>query len=302
MIKRTSTFFIGLLIICGVLLIGFLILFGVVSCNSGNSTKESTSSKDSTATAVGWKVATIAYTFRNFTFFEAVVKAKELGLNYIGGYPGQVIGGGLEGNMDYTIDSSKQRKILAYLAEQGVKLIDFGVVTPETPAQWRQLFEFAKAMDITNIVSEPHPDQLDMVSKLCDEFQIGVAIHNHPAPSHYWNPDTLLAAIAGKSARIGACADVGHWVRSGLNPIESLKKLDGHILELHFKDESAKSKDAEDVVWGTGVSDVKGMLEELHRQKFTGFLSIEYESKPEDNMKEIAASLGYYQQVVDSLK
>jgi sugar phosphate isomerase/epimerase len=288
--------------ISGVFIGGLICLCAFISCHSANSSQQDADTKDSTASVVGWKVATIAYTFRNFSFFEAVDKTRALGVHYIGGYPGQAIGGGLEGKMDYTMDSSQQRQILAYLQQQDMKLIDFGVVTPATDAQWRQLFEFAKAMDIVNIVSEPHPDQLEMVSKLCDEFGINVAIHNHPAPSHYWHPDTLLAAIKGKSARIGACADVGHWVRSGLNPTESLTKLDGHIMELHFKDESEKSKEAVEVVWGTGVADVKGMLTELHRQQFAGFLSIEYESKPEDNMKEIAASLAYYQQVVSGLK
>jgi sugar phosphate isomerase/epimerase len=37
-----------------------------------------------------------------------------------------------------------------------------------------------------------------------------------------------------------------------------------------------------DVVWGTGKTDVKGMLEELHRQKFQGIFSMEYESSTGD--------------------
>ena len=36
-------------------------------------------------------------------------------------------------------------------------------------------------------------------------------------------------------------------------------------------------KGAHDVVWGTGRGDVKGMLEELKRQGYKGYLSIEFE-------------------------
>ncbi len=286
------------------LIFNLSLAYTLISCTGGNKPdgEKEAYVADSTSNAIKWKVATIAYTFRKFTFFEAVVKTKELGINYIGGYPGQIIGGDVAGKMTPDMDSETQMKVLTYLKEHGVELIDFGVINPKTDLEWRQLFEFAKAMGIKNIVSEPSPEQLEMVSGLCDEFDINVAIHNHPAPSHYWNPDTLVAAISGLSSRIGACADVGHWVRSGLDPVESLKKLDGRIMELHFKDESEKAKDAVEVVWGTGVSNVKGMLEELHRQNFDGFLSIEYESKPEDNIKEIKESLQYYHQVVRELK
>jgi sugar phosphate isomerase/epimerase len=286
------------------LIVHLLLAYALISCSSGGKSDEHTQAAvaDTAVGPVKWKVATIAYTFRKFTFFEAVSKTKELGIKYIGGYPGQLIGGGIEGNMTFDMDTEKQQKVLKYLQDEGVKLIDFGVITPKTNEEWRQLFEFAKAMGIENIVSEPRPDQLQFVSGLCDEFKINVAIHNHPAPSHYWNPDTLLAAISGLSPRVGACADVGHWVRSGLDPVESLKKLDGRILELHFKDESEKGKAATEVVWGTGVANVKGMLEELHRQNFNGFLSIEYESKPEDNMKEIAESIVYYDKTISAFR
>jgi sugar phosphate isomerase/epimerase len=34
---------------------------------------------------------------------------------------------------------------------------------------------------------------------------------------------------------------------------------------------------AHDVPWGTGRGDMKGMMAELKRQKFNGYVSIEYE-------------------------
>jgi sugar phosphate isomerase/epimerase len=283
---------------------GILLISTLIGCNANTDTQseKQASTIDSTTRVVPWKVATIAYTFRKFTFFEAIAKTKELGIQYIGGYPGQIIGKGVEGNMDYKMDTETQNKVLAHLDSQGVKLIDYGVITPQTEEDWKTLFDFAKAMGIENIVSEPAPEHLQMVSKLCDTYGINVAIHNHPAPSHYWHPDTLLASISGLSSRIGACADVGHWVRSGLDPVESLKKLDGHIKELHFKDESEKGPKAIEVVWGTGEAGVKEMLTELHRQNFSGFLSIEYESKPENNLNEIKESLIYYNQIIKTLQ
>jgi len=135
------------------------------------------------------------------------------------------------------------------------------------------LFAFAKEMGIETLVSEPKAGQFDLIDALCIEYQIKLAIHNHPKPSHYWNPDTVLEVCAGRSNWIGACADVGHWVRSGLDPVECLKKLEGCIHDIHIK-ETYKGRD---VVWGTGKRRIKGILEELHRQGYQGIFSIEYE-------------------------
>ena len=54
-------------------------------------------------------------------------------------------------------------------------------------------------------------------------------------PMHTGAPDSVLAAIKGHP-NIGSCADVGHWSRNGLNPVECLKKLEGHVFGVHLKD------------------------------------------------------------------
>jgi sugar phosphate isomerase/epimerase len=163
------------------------------------------------------------------------------------------------------------------------------------------VFDFAKDMGIETIVSEPTDDSFDLLDKLTAEYGINVAIHNHPQPSHYFDPETVLKAIKGHSARIGACADTGHWTRSGLNAVDCLKKLEGHIITLHFKDVNEQTK--KDVPMGTGQTDVKGMLTELKRQKFHGVLSMEYENGTtgEQLLSEIKQSLVYFDQTVANL-
>ncbi|GGG96694.1 hypothetical protein GCM10007415_34920 [Parapedobacter pyrenivorans] len=262
---------------------------------TGGACTHSGKRSDSIQYEAPWKMAILAYTFRNHTFFDAVDKASALGIRYIGGYPGQPIGGGVEGTMSPTMDEDQRRKVLDYLASKYVKLMDFGVISPESEQEWTALFDFAKAMGVENIVSEPNPQYLDRVSALCDRYQINVVIHNHASPSTYWNPDTLMSLIEGKSERMGVCADVGHWVRSGLDPVMGLQTVRGRLMQLHFKDVSLAGPDAEDVVWGTGVSKVEAMLAELVDQGFSGFLSVEYERNPADNMQEIRESLQFYE-------
>jgi sugar phosphate isomerase/epimerase len=252
---------------------------------------------------LGWKLGSQAYTFRLFTFFEAGDKIKSAGLHYVEAFPGQNIGGGIEGKMDFNMPADKRNQILKKLKDSGVKMMSYGVISPRTEEDWRQLFVFVKAMGAENITTEPSPEFIPLISKLADEHKINVAIHNHPEPSRYWNPDVVLEAIKGQSKRLGACADIGHWVRSGLDPVESLKKLEGRIVQLHFKDLNEKNnKKAHDVHWGTGVNNIDGVLAELKRQKFKGLFSVEYEYNWENNLPDVVASVAYFREATKKLK
>jgi sugar phosphate isomerase/epimerase len=201
----------------------------------------------------------------------------------------------MAGKLDYHMDSATRTKVLQKLEAKNVKMVAYGVVNPPNEAEWRQLFEFGKAMGIETFTSEPAEKDLPFISKLCDEYKINVAIHNHPQPRHYWNPDTVLAAIKGLSPRVGACADIGHWVRSGLDPVECLKKLEGHVLHLHMKDLNDKNGEEDrDVHWGTGVANTTGVISELKKQQFKGIISAEYESNWLNNVPDVTASVEFF--------
>jgi len=259
--------------------------------------------QDNPEEKLGWKLGAQAYSFNRFTFAEAVAKTDSCKLKYIEAFPGQEIGGGIAGKMDFTMSPDTRDQVLALLKSKGVTLVAYGVVNADTPDGWRQLFEFAKAMNIKNINTEPKQEDLPLIGKLANEYKIKVSIHNHPNPTHYWSPEIVLNAIQmANSKYVGACADIGHWVRSGLDPIVCLQKYKGHINHLHFKDLNEKSKDAHDVHWGTGISNVKGVMQELKNQKFKGMLSAEYEYNWLNNAPDIAASAANFREIVKELR
>lgn len=244
-----------------------------------------------------WRLGVQAYSFRMFTLFEAIDKSKELGLTCIEMYPGQKLSKDMPDvkttpNMPADARIALKKK----LKENGVKAVNYGVINlTKDEKQCREIFDFAKDMGIETIVSEPSEDALDTIEKLCKEYRIRVAIHNHPKPSHYWNPDTVLAALKGRSRMIGVCADTGHWTRSGLDPIEQIKKLKGRIVSLHLKDlKDFGTKNTHDVPWGTGKSKTKEVLEELNKQGFRGVFSIEYEHNWENSMPEIKKCVEFF--------
>lgn len=255
------------------------------------------------AEKLGWLLGCQAYSFNRYSFYEAIDNVRNLGLHTIEAYPGQKLSPQKpDATIDVSMSPELRKEVLKRLADAGVQLRNFGVCgLVQDEAASRKTFDFAKAMGIETIVSEPPPEAFDTVEKLCDEYAMNVALHNHPKPSRYWNPDTVLEVCKGRSHRIGSCADTGHWMRSGLNPIEQLKKLEGRLISFHLKDLNKYGKDAHDVPWGTGEGNVKEMLAEIHRQGVKGVFSIEYEYHWTSSLPEIAESVRYFDQVAAGL-
>jgi sugar phosphate isomerase/epimerase len=194
------------------------------------------------------------------------------------------------------LSAEERQEVKKRLSDHGLKLVNFGV-----GGYSRKIFDFAKDMGIETLVSEPPFDAFDQLDKLCEEYQINVALHDHPKPSRYWSPDIVLKACTDHSKRIGACCDTGHWMRSDINPVEALKKLEGRIISFHFKDLNEFGPRAHDVPWGTGRGDVKGMLAEVKRQGIKPVFSIEYEYHYGHSMPELAECVAYFDKVCAEL-
>ena len=271
----------------------------VVLCVAQDAPKpqfQATGSPD--AEKLGWRLATQAYTFRGGTFFEAIDKTAAIGVKYIEAYPGQKVSKDIDEKMGPGIKKETIAAVKAKLKEKGVTLVNFGVTgIPGNEADARKFFDWAKEMGIETIVTESTPEFLD---KLCGEYGISAALHNHP---NSWPPEKVLAACEGKSKRIGSCSDTGHWMRRNIKPIDGIKMLKGRIVSLHLKDLNEFGS-GHDVPWGTGKGDLKAVLAELNAQGFKGVFSIEYEHQFtladlaacvkffNDTAKEIAAGKG----------
>jgi sugar phosphate isomerase/epimerase len=228
---------------------------------------------DSASEKLGIKLSLQCYTFRALSFFETVDKAAALGIKYLEIYPGQKLEPGSKETTRRDMSEQTIAKIKKKLADAGgLKLVAYGVDgIPTDEKGARQTFAWAKKMGIEVLVTETTPNAIH--DKLCAEYNIRIALHNHPRT---WPPDAVLKASEGRGKLIGACGDTGHWMRAGFVPVETLQKLKGRIMHLHFKDLNQFGK-GHDVPWGTGKGDAKGMLAELKRQGYKGYLSIEYE-------------------------
>jgi sugar phosphate isomerase/epimerase len=236
---------------------------------------------DSASEKLGMKLSLQCYTFREITFFETVDLASGMGIKYLEIYPGQRLEPGSQVKIGANMTDEVIGKIKQKLADAGgLKLVAFGVDSiPNDEAGARKRFEWAKKMGIEVLVTETTPN--DIHDKLANEFKIKIALHNHPTT---WPPERVLEASKGRSPLVGSCSDTGHWMRAKLKPVECFRLLEGRVLHSHFKDLN-QFGEAHDVPWGTGMGDVQGMLTELKRQGYKGYLSIEYEYGDLDHLK-----------------
>lgn len=247
----------------------------------------------------GFAVGCQAWTFNRFSAFEAVEKTALAGGKIIEFYPRQKFSPQQPDlKLDHFATPEMIEQLKAHLARHGVRAVNYGVVGAKDPAEWRKIFEFARALGLYAITTEA-VDQLDLLEKLAREFDIRVAIHNHPRradrPEYkVWDPAYVLSVVANRDARIGACADVGHWATSGIRPLDGIKLLKGRIISVHMKDRTAIGRQTEDVPFGSGISDIGGILRELKRQGFEGNISIEYETKWENSVPDVAQCVGFF--------
>ena len=247
----------------------------------------------------GFAVGTQAYTFNRFSVFEAIEKTAEAGGRIIELYPGQRFKPDDDTPMNALSDEQID-ELFAKLDEHGVMLVNYGVVGLPDPETARQVFEYAQKLGVPAITSNPNtPEEMDFIEELVQEFGIMMAIHNHPRPadpdSEYmiWDPNHVAGLLDGRDPRMGICADTGHWVRSGISPVEALQLSEGRIISLHLKDVDRMEREGEDVIFGTGVGEVAVILAELRRQNFAGHISVEYESNWYNNVPDVAQNIGF---------
>ena len=232
-----------------------------------------------------------AWTFNRFSVFEAIEKTAATGAKTIEFFPGQKLSAEQK-DVKFGHEAAPEvwEKVKAKLKKHGITPVAYGVVgLSKDEAASRKVFEFAKYFGI-RVINTESVDAIDTFEKLVKEYDIKVGFHDHPKRENnpeyrMWDPNYILEVCKGRDARIGSCADTGHWVRSGLKPVDAIRILKGRIMSSHLKDLNV-APNGHDVVYGTGVSDVKSILDEFAAQGFTGPISIEYEYKQEDNLAE----------------
>ena len=256
------------------------------------------------AEKLGWRICCQAYTFRDRSFYEALDVLAGMGVLRV--EPAFFLPLSKEQPDLKTSESltpAQRREMKQHLEDLGMSMPNYYAPIEGDKNTYRKTFDFAKEMGVENLVAEPPLDSFEALDCLCQEYRINLAVHNHPegSGSKYWNPDTFVKACEGRSARIGACPDTGHWVRSGLNTVESLRKYGKRIITVHLKDAAESGKrDSRDVPLGTGQGNYLALLKQFHDWKWRGVMSVEYEYQSPQLVPEVAQCVKFVEDFATS--
>ena len=233
----------------------------------------------------GFPMGIQSYSLRAFGIDGALEKIEELELHHVELF---------RAHYPPIPDPVKIAEMNAKLAKHDLSISAHGVqsFTKNHNAN-KAFFEFAKKAGIRNISANPEPDSFESLNQLVAEYNIRIAINNHGPGALYDAPLDALKAVAGHDKRIGFCADLGHYIRSGVDPVEVIYQLGDRLYGVHLKDFAEQKKNAEGVIIGRGHLDVEGVFKALKKVGFPadGALSLEYEENPQDPMEDIRACL-----------
>ena len=238
-----------------------------------------------------------AYSFKEFSAFEAIAKTKEAGGKTIEFYPGQVLRPNSTSVVSHNASAADIEALKDECARQGIFPVNYGVVAAANAAEIHKIMEFAKTMGLYSVCTE----STELVAEwenAVKEYDIKVAFHDHGGsmsnPKYkVWNPLYILGVVESRDPRIGACADLGHWCTSNLKPVECLRILKGRIISVHLKDKSEMGSKGVVVPAGQGVVDVAACIVELKKQDFKGHFSIEHENDWNDSVPKIKESVEF---------
>lgn len=236
------------------------------------------------------------YSFNRFPFEKSVEMAKGAHAQKVEGFSFHNLGDRFGGKVIANLTDEELSMMKGILDSNQVQMVSM-YADGKKIEDWEQLFKQGQKLGLQFLVGEPDPVLLDKINELAGQYKLPLAIHEHAKGlSHYWHPDSAMAAVEGRE-HLKICADIGHWVRSGLDPVECLQKVEHKLLSLHVKDlDGSGNMEAKDVAIGAGVIDYDKVFAELKRQKFSGEIFIECEHNWDNNFEEVKESVNYMRQ------
>ena len=234
-----------------------------------------------------------SYSTRNFDRVTTIQFAKRAGLKFL-----------CFKDMHLKLDASDEECAEASetVKNEGLQLYGAGVITMNNAAQVENAFRYAKAAGMNTIIGVPDESVLDLVDQKVKETGIYLAIHNHgPGDRKYPTPQSIYEKVKHLDPKIGLCIDVGHTVRIGADPVESIRKYKDRIFDFHIKDETKAAPEGTACICGRGVIDLPAVIAALKEVEYDRIVSFEYEIEPNDPLPGLMESVGYIRGLIRML-
>ncbi|MBD3391220.1 MAG: TIM barrel protein [Chitinivibrionales bacterium] len=212
-----------------------------------------------------------SYTFRTFKTLDSLLDAvSKTGLSSVEIWPG---------HLPFDLPEAEIRDALARVADAGIAVDGYGAVDfTGDDAHDRAIMSFAgmagvKTLTVVNMDDASFP----YVTRLCDEYDVNIALHNHGHGLRWGTAESLREAFAKTSPRIGLCIDTAWCIDVKEKPLQWIEEFGDRLYGVHLKDFSYDSGERRDVIVGTGGLDLPAFMRKLKELEFGGYLSMEYE-------------------------
>lgn len=241
----------------------------------------------------GLKIGVASYTLRKMPTDAAIKAIQRVGLKYVSIK---------DAHLPTKTTAAERRAGAQAFKDAGITPLSCGNFNMNTEAETRPVFEYARDAGLPVIVCTPDPKLMPVLDKLVKEFDIKLALHNHGPKAVYPSPYDAMRAAEPFDRRIGLCIDVGHTLRAGVDPAESILKCRARLYDIHLKDLASSAEDAATLEVGRGVMDFRSIFRALMRIDYGYMANFEYEKDADDPVPGLAESVGYARGLMSQMK
>ncbi len=237
-----------------------------------------------------------SYCFRKFPSLDGLIDClKKMELSFVELWPG---------HQSFEDDPADIRQALDTFARADIRLDAYGVVgLGSDEAKDRRCFELCREAGLRSFSGDARGDALQRVDRLCEEYGVNVALHNHGREHALGRYDQLQAELDRTSPRVGVCLDTAWALDAGEDPLEGVDRFKDRLYGVHLKDFTFDDEGKpRDVIVGSGGLDLPGFLKRLDAVSYSGYLSLEFEGDPEDPLPAVSECVRVIKQAIAGLK
>ena len=194
---------------------------------------------------VSFKVAVPLTAFR-LTFAEALAQLGPLQVKNVEAFSTQQVRPDLAKTLGPGLNAAEMAAVKSGLRGQRLAAYSVPTIGPDEAAA-RELFQFARDLNIETIISTPAPQALPLIDKLAAEFNVNVAVANGGTR---WNWASCSKLTARESV---SAPTLGQWRRAGIKPLDGLAALGDRLMAVRLAD--------------PGAAETKDFFLAIHRRK-----------------------------------
>ncbi len=175
----------------------------------------------------------------------------------------------------------------------GIRCVSYYTATIKTAADLDLAIRYAQVFGARNVSGDATGTILGDIDTRFTKAGLTFGIHNHwfPQKFAYESTDDVLRAISPLSNTVGATLDVGQMAACGHDPIDAIRRLAPRLKIVHLKDVAAAGAE-HNVMLGTGIANIPGVMKELKQIRFPHLVAIEFE-KEENDDEDMRQELAY---------